>query len=56
MTAEWIFEERNRRNDLRSSRTGPENHERSQDFSKGESHCVKQRVLAFSQPDYCRLF
>ena len=22
----------------------------------GGSHCVKQRVLAFSQPEYCRLF
>ena len=22
----------------------------------GRSHCVKQRVLAFSQPEYCRLF
>ena len=32
------------------------NHGRSQDFSKGGSHCVKQRVLAFSQPEYCRLF
>ena len=31
-------------------------HGRSQDFSKGGSHCVKQRVLAFSQPEYCRLF
>ena len=32
---------------------------RSQDFSKGGgggSHCVKQRVLAFLQPEYCRLF
>ena len=31
-------------------------HGHSQDFSKGGSHCVKQRVLAFSQPEYCRLF
>ena len=35
-------------------------HGRSQDFSKGGgeggSHCVKQRVLAFSQSEYCRLF
>ena len=34
-------------------------HGRSQDFSKGGGgglHCVKQRVLAFSQPEYCRLF
>ena len=31
-------------------------HGRSQDFSKGGSHSVKQRVLAFSQPEYCRLF
>ena len=31
-------------------------HGRSQYFSKGGSHCVKQRVLAFSQPEYCRLF
>ena len=25
-------------------------------FQRGVSHCVKQRVLAFSQPEYCRLF
>ena len=35
-------------------------HGRSQDFSKGGggggSHFVKQSVLAFSQPEYCRLF
>ena len=29
-------------------------HGRSQDFSKGGSHSVKQRVLAFSQPEYCK--
>ena len=39
----------------RSLRAGNTRHGRSQDFSKGGSHCVKQRVLAFSQPEYCRL-
>ena len=43
----------------RPLRAGNTRHGRSQDFSKGGgggSHCVKQRVLAFSQPEYCRLF
>ena len=35
---------------------GKDIHGRSQDFSKGGSHSVKQRVLTFSQPKYCRLF
>ena len=29
---------------------------RSQDFSKGGSHCVIQRVLTKLSPEYCGLF
>ena len=37
-------------------RVKPGHISRSQDFSKGGSHSVKQSVLAFLQPVYCRLF
>ena len=52
---EEILANANSKKDLPFSLTSHlNNHGHSQDFLKGGSHFVKQRVLAFSQPEYCR--